>query len=98
MQPRFMEREQHSARLEPLATRLLANPSPQNLSWLSRLLENACPLSYAWLSSVPGWTRAPLDSAAVVPGVQQPHWYAVPHAEFSQFARAPRVDMTCRLA
>ena len=44
LQSRFLERE-HLARLEPLVTRLLANPSPQNSTWLSRLLENACPLS-----------------------------------------------------
>jgi hypothetical protein len=66
---RFLERE-HLARLEPLVTRLLANPSPQNSTWLSRLLENACPLSYAWMSSVPGRMRAPLDSAAVLLGIR----------------------------
>jgi hypothetical protein len=69
LQSRFLERE-HLARLEPLVTRLLANPSPQNSTWLSRLLENACPLSYAWMSSVPGRTRAPLDSAAVLLGIR----------------------------
>ena len=69
LQSRFLERE-HLARFEPLVTLLLANPSPQNSGWLSRLLENRCPLSRAWMSSVPGRTRAVMDSATVLLGIR----------------------------
>ena len=77
LQSVFMERE-HLARLEPLLVTRLLLPSRCRRTrcgcraWQCSRTRAACPLSYgvAWLSSMPGRTRAPLDSAAVVLGVR----------------------------